>query len=180
MSGEDEERALLGELKALYEEADVLFSGSSCPASSECCRFARTGREPYVTSIELALVLAAVKRRGGSYPATPAPLHTKDTSLPVLRDERPCPLLDPNGRCSIYEERPLGCRTFFCDRATELSRVRHKDLLSIVARLKEIAVRHESGGDEGRPLTRALALGRSIHGRPGVNNSRARSSKLSR
>jgi len=180
VSDRDEERALLGELASLYEEADVLFAGSSCRASSECCRFARTGREPYVTSIELALVLAAVKRRGGSYPAGPAPLHTLDKRLPVLRDERACPLLDADRRCSIYPERPLGCRTFFCDRATELSRVRHKDLLAIVGRLKELASRHESGGDEGRPLTRALALGRTVHGRPGVNNSRARSSKLSR
>lgn len=25
----------------------------------------------------------------------------------------PCPLLDANGRCRVYEHRPFGCRTFF-------------------------------------------------------------------
>ena len=26
-----------------------------------------------------------------------------------------CPHLSPGGRCTIYENRPQGCREFFCD-----------------------------------------------------------------
>ena len=157
----DAEASLLRELESLYAEVDAAFAATSCPGTTECCRFGRTGREPYVTSLEAALVMRAVRRRGNTLPARPGPLHETHRELPVVRDERACPLLDPEGRCSIYGQRPFGCRTFYCERATSLSPVRHKAVVDFVRRLKDLAARHEPRGDEGRPLTRALETSKS-------------------
>jgi Fe-S-cluster containining protein len=152
---DDEEERLLRELDAIYAEADRLYAGWSCPASTECCRFGVTGREPYVTSIELARVTKAVKRTGRPL----AVADKKRRPLPIApseRDERRCPLLDGDGRCAIYEDRPFGCRTFFCDRASPAGRVKHRDVTELVRRLKELAARHAPRGDEGLPFVRAL------------------------
>src|SRR5262245_41081793 len=135
-------------LRAIYNDADALFEAWSCTASTDCCRFAVTGREPYVTSIELhALERAAAQ--------APAP---RRRGLPVVAaQERRCPFLTDEGRCAAYTWRPLGCRTFWCDRATPASKVRHTEVTALVRRIKELAARHVPGGDLGRPLTRALA-----------------------
>jgi Fe-S-cluster containining protein len=117
-----------------------------------------TGREPYLTSIELLAVERAVATGGG-------PLSRKRRALPLAgnssESERTCPLLADNGRCSIYAARPFGCRTFFCERAESLAPVRHADMLARVRQLKSVAEQHQPGGSEGRPLTRALGLGKS-------------------
>jgi Fe-S-cluster containining protein len=155
---------LLAGLEAVYRDADQLFAGWSCPASTECCRFGITGREPYVTSIELAAVKKAVAARGGTrswkkappVAEPPAPSSPRRVALPVVGDERTCPLLDVAGRCSVYEARPLGCRTFFCDRAEPLGKVKQRDVNALVRRIQDLAATHQPGGDQGRPLTRAL------------------------
>ena len=106
-------QSLLEELRALYDDADALHRGTSCPTSTECCRFGITGRQPYVTSIETLAVRNALARRGGA-------LSDNRRALPILMSaerERVCPLLDRQQRCSVYEVRPLGCRTYFCERA---------------------------------------------------------------
>ena len=38
--------------------------------------------------------------------------------LPRGGGEGDCPLLLPDGGCSVYEDRPFGCRTYFCGDAT--------------------------------------------------------------
>ncbi len=155
---------LEAELRAIYAEADALYAGWSCPASTRCCRFGVTGREPYVTSMELVVVRRAVARAGRNLDdKTPRPAKRALPLVEVARDERRCPLLTAEGRCSIYADRPFGCRTYFCDDASEGSRVRHRDVNELVRRLKELSLRHEPRGDEGRPLVRAL-LGRSPSG----------------
>ncbi|MFS8066270.1 MAG: YkgJ family cysteine cluster protein, partial [Byssovorax sp.] len=70
---------------------------------------------------------------------------------------RRCPMLTDAGRCAIYASRPLGCRTFFCDRASAAGKVRHREISALVRQVQEIAAQHEPAGDQGRPLTRALA-----------------------
>jgi Fe-S-cluster containining protein len=70
--------------------------------------------------------------------------------------ERICPLLDAAGRCAVYEARPLGCRTFYCDRAAPGAKVRQPEVNALVRRIQDIAQRHEPDGDRGRLLTRAL------------------------
>jgi Fe-S-cluster containining protein len=98
--------AALDRLRALYDEVDALFEGVSCDASTDCCRFGITGREPYPSAIEIAELERAVRARGGL---------PKRRSLPQV-DERRCALLSDDGRCTVYASRPFGCRTFFCER----------------------------------------------------------------
>jgi uncharacterized protein len=154
---------LLGALEAALASADQVFSGWTCPASTECCRFGVTGREPYVTSIEIALIRRAIAARGGAKSwrragsMAPAEDAAGKRSLPLAVDERRCPMLTDAGRCAIYAARPLGCRTFFCDRASPAGRVRHREIGALVREIQAIAAQHEPAGDQGRPLTRALA-----------------------
>lgn len=154
---------LLGELEAVLASADQAFAGWSCPASTECCRFGVTGREPYVTSIEIALIRRAIAARGGAKSwkragsLAPGSDAADRRALPLVTDERRCPMLTDAGRCSIYAARPLGCRTFFCDRASPAGRVRHREISALVRDVQAIAARHQPQGDQGRPLTRALA-----------------------
>jgi hypothetical protein len=135
------------ELEAIYRDADALFAGWSCSASTDCCRFAVTGREPYVTSVEVALLRRALAATGRRDPGRRA--------LEVVAEGR-CPLLTPEGRCQVYAARPLGCRTFYCGRASPAGPVRHRDVQALVRRVQELAARHEPDGDRGRPLRRAL------------------------
>ncbi|MCA9625407.1 MAG: YkgJ family cysteine cluster protein [Myxococcales bacterium] len=146
--GED----LHAELEAVYAAVEARFAGASCPASTECCRFAITGREPYVTSIELAHLRRAIAARGG-------PVKAERRALPIAHDsrdaERVCPLLGADGRCVVYAARPLGCRTFWCQRA-EGAKIARREINDFVRAIQDIAARHQPQGDQGRPLTRAL------------------------
>jgi uncharacterized protein len=155
------EQALLAELSALYEDVDALYRGASCDRSTECCRFGVTGREPQVTSIELALVTRALRVRGGqpSKKRRALPLTNESSRARAGLDaasERACPLLLSPGRCAVYEARPLGCRTFFCERVQLAQPVDRRALRDAVRRLQELAVRHAPGGDRPRALSRAL------------------------
>lgn len=147
------DEALLQELYAVYRDADELFAGWSCPVSTECCRFGLTGLEPYVTSIEYVAVVRAVKKAGG------LPMAARK-ALPLLdrgpRDQGICRLLDVDGKCSIYEARPFGCRTFFCAHAFEGKKVPHKQVLELVRRIQQIAARHTPGGDESHRFSKLL------------------------
>lgn len=150
----DREAELLEELFALYRQVDLSQEGASCPASTECCRFGVTGREPYVTSVEIAALRRAVARRGG-------PLSPKRRALPLTpggsqKAERICVLLDAAGRCSVYESRPFGCRTFHCARATLPATLTGSERRELVNRLRDIASRHEPGGDAPRPLSKVF------------------------
>jgi len=150
--GAPNDNALLDELRALYREVDALYEGWSCASSTECCRFGVTGRQPYVTSIELAAIRRAIARRG-------APLAPAKRALPITDNEereRICPLLDRGSRCAIYGDRPLGCRTFYCERATQGPRGSRAELQEIVRKLRDLAARHALGGEQARPLTNAL------------------------
>ncbi len=109
MSGQARDE--LAELRAIYAEVDAVLAGFVCDASADCCHFARTGREPYPTAVEIALLERAVRSRGGMPKAAAA----KKRALPVA-DERRCVLLGADGRCTVYASRPFGCRTFFCER----------------------------------------------------------------
>lgn len=91
---------------ALLQQADALTAGWACPASTECCRFAVTGREPYLTHAEWQLLVVETKRQGRKLPAVPDD------------DDGRCAFLNEQGRCRVYAVRPLGCRTFFCERAS--------------------------------------------------------------
>jgi Fe-S-cluster containining protein len=129
---------------------DARYAGVTCPGSTECCRFGLTGRQPYLTSIEAALIRRALGGRGFGERKRP-----RFAPLPLVRerDERPCPLLDDAGRCSVYAARPLGCRTFYCARATGDVPAR-AELRTLLRRLQALAARHQPGGEHARPLER--------------------------
>jgi uncharacterized protein len=105
----------------LYAKVDEALQGWGCDASTDCCRFGVTGREPYPTAVELEELERAVKARGGlpkrrSLPTVPS-RGGASRSEKRGRDERRCALLGDDGRCLVYASRPFGCRTFFCERA---------------------------------------------------------------
>lgn len=145
----------LAELQALYARVDALYADWSCPTSTECCRFGITGRQPYVTGIEAFAIRRALAQRGG-------PLSDQKRALPIAMSEereRVCPLLDRAQRCSVYAVRPLGCRTYFCERADKGAGPSRATLRDIMRELQELAARHQLGGDAGRPLLRVLDAG---------------------
>lgn len=146
---------MLAELRALYARVDQALAGWACDASTDCCRFGVTGREPYPTAVELAELERAVRARGGL---------PKRRALPLAspRDERRCALLGDDGRCLVYASRPFGCRTFFCERgrgpvgepATSLPR----ELIGEMARdVAALSARFAPADPGPRPLSRASA-----------------------
>lgn len=140
----------LAELEALYARADALFAGWSCPSSTECCRFGITGRQPYITAIEAALIRRALARRGG-------PLAPRKRALPLYlpsEREQVCPLLDQRQRCSVYAARPLGCRTYYCDKASAAAGPTRAQLRELTRQLQDLAARDGQGGEAARPLLR--------------------------
>jgi Fe-S-cluster containining protein len=167
----DPDKALLTELAAIYADVDVAYEGWSCPASTECCHFSVTGLEPYVTSIELLAITRAIAAMGGPVAVRRKAEIAVDandrTKLPLLaspaEETGRCPLLASTGRCSIYAARPLGCRTFYCDRASEGAAIGPRDVNAFVHKIQAIAERHEPSGDRGRPLTRALRTSLARH-----------------
>jgi uncharacterized protein len=148
----------LEELRRLYDEVDGLLAGFSCDASTECCRFGVTGREPYATAVELLLLEHAVRARGGL---------PKRRALPVA-DERRCALLSDQGACLVYTDRPLGCRTFFCERGRNAAgeagaRAERGRIAEIARSVAELSARTSPRDPGPRPLSNATA---AFHERP--------------
>lgn len=142
----------LAELEALYAEVDGLVDGFGCDASTDCCRFGVTGREPYPTAVELALLARAVRARGGL---------PKRRALPTV-DERRCDLLSDEGRCLVYEARPFGCRTFFCERARGpagegVRALPRREIQDLARRIADLSSRASPADPGPRPLSRATS-----------------------
>jgi Fe-S-cluster containining protein len=119
------ERERRAKTLAILKDADQLLEGWSCDSSTDCCRFAVTGREPWLTEAEFVLLAAEVARQG--------------RKLPAVRDDEVCPMLSAEGRCTVYEVRPLGCRTFFCDRAQGYGSYPRRDVSRLPRRLDELS-----------------------------------------
>lgn len=138
---------MLGELARVYAELDRRLDGFGCDASTDCCHFERTGREPWVTDLEWALVAKALGRLGGR----DAVAAKNRRSLPLVGEGR-CPLLDGDGRCSVYEARPLGCRTFFCERVQGPGRVPRDAVRDALREIQALSERFSPASPTGRPL----------------------------
>lgn len=145
----------LVKLAALYREVDELYQGYQCAASTDCCRFGVTGREPQPTPLEFALLAQALR-------SSPPPKAKK--LRVVAQDERRCPLLKDNGRCAAYANRPFGCRTFFCERARNAlgehenpMQTQRPALRQLGQRVQELAALAFPRDPLPRPLTTWLA-----------------------
>jgi Fe-S-cluster containining protein len=135
-------------LAAIYRQADEAYAGFSCPASAECCQLAKRGRQPWLWEVEWTALEGALARQG--------------RKVPPPREDGACPLLDEGGRrCTVYADRPFGCRTYFCERA---SGGRHplEAVVALSRRLEALALEVDPGaGASGpRPLLEWLERAR--------------------
>ena len=130
--------AAIANVRAIYAELATRPIERACTMRTECCHFKLTGRTPYLTKGE-ALTAAKALRSTGR------------TRLPE-RTDGACPLLDPQGRCLIYADRPFGCRTHFC--AAAGGPYARREVSDLIHRLEEIDA--QLGGDGARPLPAAV------------------------
>jgi Fe-S-cluster containining protein len=95
--------AFVADVERLYDELDRRISARNpvCINRGDCCHFDRFGHRLYVTSAELAYLLARA-----SGPVRP------------VGSNQPCPYQVEN-RCTVRVQRPSGCRIFFCDSAAQ-------------------------------------------------------------
>lgn len=144
------------ELRQIFDEVDVLVRDASCGCAvatsaedARCCQFAITGREPYVTPVELCEVDLGRRERGVA-PERPRGRRSLPQAQPAA-----CPLLSTAGRCTIYAARPFGCRTFFCA-GHEPPRRTREAVQALGRRLSDLAARVFPRDSRTRPFTRAL------------------------
>jgi Fe-S-cluster containining protein len=137
-------RTAQGELRAIYRLADVAYRPYSCPGTAECCQLSTTKREPWLWPVEWTLLLAA-----------------KQGVLPPARKDGGCPFLDADGkRCSVYAERPFGCRTYFCHRIRGPVREPIEAVASLSSRLARVAQTLDPETAAPRPLLEWARLAR--------------------
>ena len=120
------ERRALKELDAIYRKVAQLQQGWTCALSGDCCQLAKTGREPYVWPLEWLRVKQGLAEQGRALPLAP-------------RADGACPLLDARGRCGLYADRPLGCRTFFCERGHGPTKISRDQITALMVRLERVA-----------------------------------------
>jgi len=96
-------RAARLETRALYRLADAAYGPFSCPASAECCQLTKVKRQPWLWLGEWLVLEERLRSEGRRVEA---------------RADGACPLLGADGRCTVYADRPFGCRTYFCHRVT--------------------------------------------------------------
>jgi Fe-S-cluster containining protein len=138
------EARALQELRVIYQRADAAYAPFSCPASGECCQLATTKRQPWLWEPEWRLLAS---RHG----------------LPPPREDGGCPYLDAAGkRCTVYADRPFGCRTFFCERIRGPARQPAEAVDALLRRLEAVSQRVWPELTGPRPLlewhAQALAL----------------------
>jgi uncharacterized protein len=134
-------KAIAAEVRAIYREWEERPIVRSCTGRGDCCRFRMTGRTPFLTKGE-ALVAAIAWRAAGRGSVT----ETPDGACPFLK----------SGRCQIYEGRPFGCRTHFCDAAG--GPASRKEVRDLIQRLEDIDLRLGGRGGVNLPAAVAAAM----------------------
>src|SRR3954466_4133776 len=127
------------QVRAVYRELADRPIERNCLRRKDCCHFKLTGRTPLLTKGEALLAAEALRRTGRK-------------QLPATRTGA-CPLLEANGNCLIYEDRPFGCRTHFC--AAAGGPYSRREVLDLIRRLEAIAA--SLGGTGPRILPNAIA-----------------------
>ena len=145
-AGARAEEQALREVRVVYRQADAAYAPFSCSASGECCQLAVTQRQPWLWEPEWRLL-------------------ARHHPLPPPRADGGCPYLDAAGkRCTVYADRPFGCRTFFCSRIRGPSRQPADTVTALLLRLERVSQRVRPSLTGPRPLlewhAEALALAR--------------------
>ena len=137
---EPDQHTALEDVRRVYADLAARPMDRQCTLRAECCHFRRTGLTPHLTKGEALLAARALRAAGRR-------------RLPE-RDDGACPLLHPRtARCLIYQDRPFGCRTHFCDAAGgPYSRA---EVVDLIRRLEKIDA--DLDGRGSRPLPVALA-----------------------
>jgi len=126
-------------LFGVYRKADAAYAAHSCPGTAECCRLAMTQREPWLWEPEWWALEDALKKEG--------------RALPLPRSDGACPFLDSAGaRCTVYASRPLGCRTFFCEKRIGPAREPLEEMDALLRQVEELTVRADPDARGPRPL----------------------------
>ncbi|MDP6368526.1 MAG: YkgJ family cysteine cluster protein [Planctomycetota bacterium] len=108
-------------LAQLYLDLDrqVAEHAPSCEMRGLCCRFEEVGHELFATGLEADYALNLHPTPGPPEAPGRCPYHVA-------------------GRCTARGGRPLGCRTYFCDGATEAALATvHEDFLARIRALAE-------------------------------------------
>ena len=111
---------------AVYATVDaaVAAAGPKCESSGRCCRFAEYGHTLFLSRFEADILLD----------------HAPQYEYPVGREG--CPFQRGN-LCTARDERPLGCRIYYCDPAYQ--ETGNQITEDAVAALKRIADETGSG-----------------------------------
>ncbi|MDB6069573.1 MAG: hypothetical protein JWL81_744, partial [Verrucomicrobiales bacterium] len=107
----------------------------NCTGISDCCRFRLTGQTPFLTRGEALIARQAARAAG-----------RKKLTFPA---DGSCPLLGPEGRCTIYHSRPFACRTHFCEAAG--GPYSRKEVRDLIHELEAIDQRLGGSGGSGLP-----------------------------
>lgn len=127
-------------VRQIYAELKANPPLRNCSLQTECCRFHITGQTPMLTKGEAVTAAKAVRAAGRK-------------ELPK-REDGACPLLHPfTSRCMIYEGRPFGCRTHFCEAAG--GPYERREVVDLIHRLEKID--EDLGGEGARDITSAIS-----------------------
>jgi Fe-S-cluster containining protein len=121
-------------LQDLYADLATAIAAHApvCQVSGRCCRFVEYDHTLFVSSLEVAWLLAT----------GPAPVRPLDSG-------QTCPWQDAQGRCTARDARPLGCRLYYCDPSFETAMQELAE--SFIRRLKRLHAEYGQPWDY-RPL----------------------------
>lgn len=130
-------RAAVTETRAILKKGSQAWAQHGCPGTAECCQLAVTQRAPWLWPSEWKVIEARLQR--------------DRRALPPPRADGACPFLDAAGkRCTVYEDRPLGCRTYFCHRVTGPAK---QPAAQTNALLERLAAANVAVDDQAAPLS---------------------------
>lgn len=141
--GKNDDAETIRAVMEIYAEWEKRPIQLHCTGIADCCRFRLVGHTPYLTKGE-ALVAAKAWKAAGR----------KEVVVPP---DGSCPFLHPvTGRCGIYQGRPFGCRTHFCDAAG--GPAHRNEVRDLIHRLEEIDHRLGGRGGVGLPVAVGEAM----------------------
>jgi len=130
---------ILAQVRAVYTDLAARSVERNCLRRTECCQFHLTGKVPQLTRGEALLAAHSFRATGRK-------------SIPEPPDGS-CSMLQPGtGKCLIYESRPFGCRTHFCQPAG--GPMERNQVLDLIRRLEDMD--RKLGGDGPHPLPQAV------------------------